>query len=213
MTSAAFPQGDPGEEARNRVIQALSAHFAEDRLSLDEFERRVTLAYAVRSMADLEMLLQDLPVTALPVLATGAPSAVPVSTSAPKTKTLFAFMSGVERRGRWVAPQELSVIALMGGVDVDLREAIIPAEGMEVNCVAVMGGVEIQVPPGVRLECDGFAFMGEFEDRQDLASTTDPRAPLVKVSGFALMGGVDVRVRNPGEGRRKKSKAPVRADE
>lgn len=211
MTNSAFPQGDPGEDARNRVIQALSAHFAEDRLSLDEFERRVTLAYAVRNAADLELLLCDLPSSALP--APAGPSPVPVSTSAPKAKTLFAFMSGIERRGRWSAPRDLNVFAFMGGVDVDLREAIIPAEGMEVNVFAMMGGVEIRVPPGVRLECDGFAFMGGFEDRQDLESSTDPRAPLVKVSGFAMMGAVEVRVRKPGEGRGKGSKEPAPQEE
>ena len=199
MTSSAFPQGDPGEEARNRVIQALSAHFAEDRLSLEEFERRVTLAYAVRTSGDLDALLADLPRSALPA-ATAPPKGVAVPQSdAPRSRFVMAFMSGVERRGRWVAPRELNVVAFMGGVDIDLREAIIPPEGMHIHAVAFMGGVEIRVPPGVRLDSDGFAFMGGFEDRQELQPSADPDAPLIKINGFAMMGAVEVQVKAPGD--------------
>ena len=200
MTNPAFPQGDPGETARNRVIEALSTHFAEDRLSMDEFERRVTLAYAVRTSRDLDALLSDLPVSTVPVIIGAQLStAVAPPEQSPKSKFMMAFMSGVERRGKWVAPRELHLVALMGGVEIDLRDAIIPAEGIRIYALALMGGIDIRIPPGVRLDSDGFAFMGGFEDRQDLESSTDPHAPLIKVSGFAMMGGVAVRVKAPKE--------------
>lgn len=200
MTNPAFPQGDPGETSRNRVIEALSTHFAEDRLSMDEFERRVTLAYAVRTSRDLEALLSDLPASAVPAVV-NAPASTSVAPpdQSPKSRFMMAFLSGVERRGKWIAPRDLHLVALMGGVEIDLREAIIPAEGIRIHAIALMGGIDIRIPPGVRLESDGFAFMGGFEDRQDLESSTDPRAPLIKVSGFAMIGGVEVRVKAPKE--------------
>jgi hypothetical protein len=60
--------------------------------------------------------------------------------------------------------------------------------------LAIMGGVEVTVPPGVRVESDGFAIMGGFEDQVETAASTDPNAPLVRLTGFALMGGVEVKV-------------------
>lgn len=54
------------------------------------------------------------------------------------------------------------------------------------------------VPPNVRLESDGFAFMGGFEDQLEQPASGDLHAPVVKLTGFAFMGGVEVRVLEPG---------------
>ena len=64
---------------------------------------------------------------------------------------------------------------------------------------ALMGGVEIIVPPDVRLESDGFAIMGGFEDQLTEPASTDPNVPLVRVHGMAIMGGVEARVAAPGD--------------
>jgi hypothetical protein len=58
--------------------------------------------------------------------------------------------------------------------------------------------VKIIVPPGLRVECDGVAIMGEFKE-QHSSPDDDPGAPLVRVRGLALMGSVTVTTRLPGE--------------
>lgn len=61
-----------------------------------------------------------------------------------------------------------------------------------------MGGVQIRVPPWVRVEVHGSGFMGGFEERlAPRGERPPPDAPVLRVHGFALMGGVDVRVREP----------------
>ena len=55
-----------------------------------------------------------------------------------------------------------------------------------------MGGVEVIIPPGVRVESEGFAFMGGFGN--DVGDPGNPNAPVVRLTGFAMMGGVEVRV-------------------
>src|SRR5436190_22561840 len=55
-------------DERERVVQQLSDHFANDRLSLEELETRIELAYKASSTADLQRLTADLPsVAASPV--------------------------------------------------------------------------------------------------------------------------------------------------
>ena len=62
-------------DERERVIQLLSEHFANDRLSLDELEARMDLAYKASSVGDLQRLTADLPsATTAPV---PAPAPVP----------------------------------------------------------------------------------------------------------------------------------------
>jgi hypothetical protein len=51
----------PSDEARQRAADALRTHYAEGRLDEAELERRVGLAYAAHTRADLKALFRDLP--------------------------------------------------------------------------------------------------------------------------------------------------------
>jgi hypothetical protein len=79
-----------------------------------------------------------------------------------------------------------------------LRDATLDPGVTEIEVFVVMGGVVVTVPPNVRLECEGFAFMGGFEDQLKQPASGDPDAPVVRLTGFALMGGVEARVLAPG---------------
>jgi hypothetical protein len=51
----------PSDQARQRACEALRTHYAEGRLNESELERRVELAYAAQTRADLKALFRDLP--------------------------------------------------------------------------------------------------------------------------------------------------------
>jgi hypothetical protein len=51
----------PSDHARQRAAEALREHYADGRLDEAELERRVELAYAARTRADLKVLFRDLP--------------------------------------------------------------------------------------------------------------------------------------------------------
>lgn len=187
--------------ARERVVQDLAEHFAQDRLTLPEYERRVELVYRASSADALRDLTRDLapmpPVRVAPeALANRVDSSPPVTTH---KRNFFALMSGVIRRGNWLVPARSRAVAFMGGISLDLREATLTAPVTDIYIFAMMGGVEIIVPPDVRLESDGFAIMGGFEDQLKEPASRDPDAPLIRVHGLAIMGGVEARVAAPGE--------------
>ena len=179
------------DDARERAVERLSIHYAHDQLTLDDLESRLERAYAARSPEALEAVLAGLPALAPTA---SAPNAAAVAPRAPRSRKFVAFMSGVVRRGAWLAPKRIHAIAFMGGVELDLREATLGPGVTEIAVLAVMGGVVVTVPPNVRLECDGFAFMGGFEDQLKLPASGDPDAPVVRLTGFAFMGGVETRV-------------------
>jgi len=183
--------------ARERAVQDLADHFAQDRLTMHEYERRVELVYRAASADALRDLTKDL-VPSPPVRVTQAPVASSAEASVParssRAKNFFALMSGVVRRGNWTVPSRIRAFAWMGGIGLDLREAELSGPVTDIYVFAMMGGVEIIVPPDVRLESDGFAIMGGFEDQLKEPASRDPDAPLIRVHGFAFMGGVVARV-------------------
>jgi predicted membrane protein len=72
-------------------------------------------------------------------------------------------MSGVDRKGRWPVPRETQAIAVMGGCQLDLREADMTEPDILVTAVSVMGSVVVVVPEGMRVELEGLAVMGTKE--------------------------------------------------
>jgi len=189
-------------ESRDRVIAGLSEHFAHDALDIDEFERRVTLAQTSESPSEIDALLADLP----PLATTAAPAPGPATTRAlvpaanvQNQQRLLAVMGGADRRGTWSVPRSLRIVAMMGGVNLDFREARFPAGVVDIEIFAMMGGVQITVPPGLPVEIHGSAIMGGFADVTRAPANPDPELPLLRVHGFVVMGGVDVRMRLPGE--------------
>lgn len=189
MTQSSLPAPNL-DDARERVVERLSIHYARDQLTLDELESRLERVYAARTAEALDTVLAELPALSPP----SGPAAAALARKAPESRTYFAVMSGVIRRGAWVVPKRINAVAFMGGVELDLREATLSSGVTEIEVLAVMGGVVVTVPPNVRLECDGFAFMGGFEDQLKQAASGDPSAPVVRLTGFAFMGGVEARV-------------------
>jgi class 3 adenylate cyclase len=105
-------------------------------------------------------------------------------------------MSGEDRRGRWRVGRNLGAFALMGSVDLDLRDAVIEGDVVEINAWAIMGGVTITVPEGIPVETSGFVLMGGRTTRvKDVPPL--PGAPTIRVVGYGLWGGVTVRSKGP----------------
>ncbi|MCE2455711.1 MAG: DUF1707 and DUF2154 domain-containing protein [Gemmatimonadetes bacterium] len=203
---------------RERVVDSLGERFAEDLITVEEFERRVDLAYSVSSVRELEALLTDLPEapgTAPVVVGQGvaanergpwpaAPLAArqaAVSGHAEEVESVVAVFGGTVRGGSWRPARKTFALALFGGADIDLREAELPTGVTELHVVAAWGGVDIVVPPDLVVEIGGMAVFGGFDRTVDggSAPVAKPDSPVLRIKGLAFMGGVDVTARYPGE--------------
>ena len=89
-----------------------------------------------------------------------------------------------------------TVINLMGGSDLDLRDALIDSNETVITVVSIMGGSDIVVPEGVEVELGGFALLGG-NDLKVGGAPPRPGAPVVRVRAFSLMGGTDVKTKAP----------------
>lgn len=178
---------------REDVVGALRAAAGEGRLTLEELSERVESAYVARTDADLAVLLEDLP-QAAPGLRPAPVRPATLEEADEGTDWVVAVMGGAERKGRWRLGRHVAAVAVMGGVELDLREAQITAPEVRITTVSIMGGVEVYVPEGVDVQCSGFSLMGGTSGPRT-REPLPPGAPVVRIRAFNLMGGTDIRRR------------------
>lgn len=194
-------------DRRDQVIALLSEQFAQDVFDIDELDRRLTLAQHAETVAALDALVADLPAApagAAPSATTALVPRVDDATLAawPQQSRRLAIFGGFERKGAWTCPRKLRIIAAFGGADLDFREAELAPGVTELHITAAFGGVNIVVPPQLAVECDASAIFGGFEEVHRAPRRTDPDRPVLRITGFAMFGGVSIETRLPGESRR-----------
>jgi len=85
-----------------------------------------------------------------------------------------------------------SVTAVVGGVTLDLTEALPIPGGAEVSVTGILGGVTVLVPRGWIVEIRGLPLMGGWDDTTD-HQVTGPGSPRIEVQALVVMGGVEVK--------------------
>lgn len=191
---------------REETIRILCEHFAADHLEAEELEQLIDAAHAATAIAQLDALVEG-----LPELPAAAPVAEQGFRIAPRDAVsehvaVVALLGGTERRGSWTPGRHTYVVAMMGGVELDFREALLDPGVTEVYVLALMGGVDIVVPPSLRVDCSGIGIMGGFGHAGDSRFPVDMSAPVLRIRGAGVMGGVDISVRQPGETAREAKK-------
>src|ERR1700747_1782672 len=180
---------------RDQTLRTLGEHAAGGRLPRAELEERSSRALAAKTRGELATLTGDLPQEA------GQGRPAPAVAKKP-VRWMVAIMSGSHRRGRFRAVGSINAVSIMGGDDIDLREAEIEGGELTINLVAIMGGANIYVPDSVELDVGGFSLLGgNTEIGADRPAR--PGAPVIRLRAWNLMGGATIfRVPAPGRGPR-----------
>ncbi|MCX4908371.1 DUF1707 domain-containing protein [Streptomyces sp. NBC_00878] len=198
-----LPELRASDADREQVAEVLRDALAEGRLDMTEFEERLEATYKARTYKELAPITRDLPAPgvtppSVPTVSMVKRPAAEVGSWASRivggegsSQWGVSIMSGFERKGRWTVPRRFNAFTLLGGGEIDLRDANFAAGEVVVNCVAILGGLSVIVPPGVEVIARGIGIMGGFDHTQEY-EPGDPGAPRVVVTGFALLGGVDI---------------------
>jgi hypothetical protein len=192
-------------DRREQVIARLSDGYATELFDMDELERRLDLAHAASTVAELEALVSDL----APVTSTAL---VPMSAQAiddprrAETKKLRVIISSVERHGRWTVPRTLEVRVFWGNVVLDFREASLGAGVTKIDVRVTMGNLELILPPQLAIDVDVSSFAGNVEERHRVPPDSDPARPILEIVGAVRFGNLEITTRLPGESRRQASK-------
>lgn len=187
--------------ARELTISALSERFAGGEMELDEFEERLDRAHAAGAVEELESMVGDLGEVEIAPEPT-ARRADAHADARPERKTVISVLSDRRRDGAWRAPEHLRVMAVLGTTTIDFRDVALPGGPTELHIASVLGRVELIVPPGLAVECEGTAILGQVEELHRAPPAPDPERPLLRVTGTFMLAQLEITTRLPGETRR-----------
>lgn len=189
--------------AREQKINELSAHFANDDLSLEDLERRIERVYKAANVAELEDITADLRAAVAPAPPAGQvarrTSNAVQATASLESGSLRAFMGSTKRVGGWTVPRHLEVSAILSDTHLDFTHAVLPPGIIEMDVRAIAAAFKLVVPPGMRVIMDMHAVMSSVESRADDLSpentAASPGMPVVRLTGTAFWADVKVVVR------------------
>jgi hypothetical protein len=217
-----YPPGDPrdlrcSDADREQVAEVVRQAAGDGRLTLDELGDRLDIVYSARTYRDLEPAVRDLPGARLPALppgalphggaatvpgdrrpgVSGAGSALPVAHSS--GTSAVAIFSETKRSGAWLVPVDYAGVAVLGSVELDLREVTFAGPVTQIQANAVLGEVKVIVGEGVTVNTIGTPVMGEYNGPHEEPVEGTPH---VTLNGLALFGSVEVTRKKPRKRRR-----------
>jgi len=189
------------EPMRQQTIDRLTAAFASDAITMDEYERRATAANAATNLDQLESLSFDLPAikksasegsrkpAAHPEPRNGINPSIVGSTPL----TTGCVMGDRNLIGNWLSSDRVSSFTVMGSTKLDLRDVDLPPGPVHIEAFTLMGETKIVVPRGLPVRLNVFAFMGESQAGREVNQQVSGAETWVEISGFAMMGSLTVR--------------------
>jgi hypothetical protein len=164
---------------RDRVLALLAEATSDGRLTPDEHAERVQRACAARTLGELADLTADLV----------AASAQPVRLD--DGRMITGVFGPARRDGRWVVPENLTVTAMFGEVEVDVTEAILQARHVRLHANVIGGRLRLVVPDGVSVVVTAPMVLGRRRGGTPLPA--DSETPVIEVTGLVLGGEIIVR--------------------
>ena len=171
---------------RDRVLALLGEAMSDGRLTAEEHSERVQRAFSARTLGELAELTADLAV----------PSAQPVRLDG--GRVIAGIFGPARRDGRWVVPENLTVTAMFGEVEVDFTQAILQASRVQIYATVFGGRLRLIVPDGVSVIVSGHMVLGR--KRGSTPPPAGPGSPVIEVKALVLGG--ELSVRTPRKSRR-----------
>jgi hypothetical protein len=187
---------------RDQVATVLSTAYAEGRITREEHDERLGSAMTARTFDELIPLTSDLvpvPRTSVAPAAASSPNGSPftidTSNASSDADSMVAVFGGVTRTGRWRVRKQINALALFGGIDLDLRDAVFESQQVEISGFWCFGGLDIKVPAGMEVRDQTAGIFGG-TDVRDLGDP-QPGAPVLVIKGMTMFGGVSVHGPKP----------------
>ncbi len=196
------PARRASDAERERAAELLRDAMASGRLGVEELDERIPQVFAATTRPELERLVDDVlvPATDAHPLAAGstalAPSSgrLPVHPGSDGTGRIVSIFSGTERKGRWTVAARCKVLNVFGGTELDLSDAELAADTVELKVVSWFSGATVIVPPGLNVEVSDVAILGG--NAVDVGEERpDPGGPTIRIRLVSILSGAKVKRR------------------
>ncbi len=181
------------------MADVLGTAFANGRITFEEHDERLTLAYAARTFSELDVLTADLvtpSASAEALTSDHRQGQVPerrfaanVPAAGPVLNDSTTVMSTLRPGSPLHVPAQTNLVVILGDAKIDLVNATFASAVVCINLNVFMGDVKIRVPEGVHIVSALSNIMSEFKTR-DLSFS--PSSVTVELHGTMVMGNVKV---------------------
>ena len=186
------------EPWREEAMEFLSRSFANDHISIDEYERRLDRVNTADSIELITRAIEDLPGAG--ALSPTVPEHEPpergpvhrAPASYQTDKTILTVLGSRTLRGDWLRNRHATSVTLLGSSCIDLRECDLPSEAA-LHVVSIMGECQIEVPEGVEVINSVTPVLAEVVDKTSRSRSSHAT---LRVTGIALMSEVKIRNRS-----------------
>lgn len=167
-----------------------------------EFDRRSGLAITARTRRDLNSLVVDLPLDHPDRARARTEAESRERRRTPRdawsggdtsgTVALHATLGSVKRSGAWAVPRRMEIDGWLGSAELDLTQAVIDHDVVEIDVDMTLGSVELRLPETASASLEGVsATAGSIEDKRRNGSASG--RPHVVVTGKVAFGSVEVK--------------------
>ena len=187
------------EEMRSRALDAATKAFANNRLSLEQYESVAAKIQNALTTTQIKASVQGIDGLDASSLFPNSREALSAGKHGNQQYDLqekapdFYFCIMGERKVdcRAMRSTNAASITVMGSTIIDLRGVSIPADGLHLDIIVVMGETKVLVSPGTEVRCSVIPVMGEAVNKTQRPQDEQYGGPIV-IGGIALMGSVRV---------------------
>ena len=187
----------PIESVREEVIDALIFNYSHGHINETAFERRLDIAMESDDPQKIIAQSADLQ----------APEQTDVNLKRPKDNSvtyqpsdetepenIINIFGGSEHSGPWRVPETINSLCLFGGAEIDMTHATFTAKHTTMKVFCMFGGLDISVPEGLQVSMSTVCMFGGASNK--VRVPPNPDGPFLRVEGFVMFGGVDVKIKH-----------------
>jgi hypothetical protein len=177
---------------RDHAASVVNAALAEGRLTPEEHSERLDAIFGAKTHAELVPLLDDLPAARGAQQEVARPRSAEAGLAPRRRHRLVAILGGFTRKGAWQPGPVMNIVTILGGAELDFRDAVLPGKETVLRITAVLGGLGIIVPPDMRVVDNCAAILGGSDVADTVPDVSDADSPVLRIEGVCVLGGVGV---------------------
>jgi Domain of unknown function (DUF1707)/Cell wall-active antibiotics response 4TMS YvqF len=177
---------------RDNAAVVVNTALAEGRLTPEEHADRLDAIFGAKTHAELVPLLDDLPAPRGANQEMARPGSAEADLAPRRRRSLIAILSGFGRKGAWRPDPVMNIVTILGGAELDFRDAVLPGKEIVLRLTTVLGGLGIIVPPDMRVVDNISAILGGSDVTGKVADESDADSPVLRVEGVCILGGVGI---------------------
>jgi hypothetical protein len=176
-------------EDRDRVIEVLRVAAGDGRLTAEELDERVEVAFSARTYGELATLTSDLPAGGQAI----APALASATERAKDVVRLECRSGNVSRVGRWVVPRRIEARVTSGTVKLDFTQAVVADRTIQIDADVRSGNLLIITKPGIVVDADDVVIRSGNVKVREPWGTAVPVTLRISVSGRVGSGNIVAR--------------------